>query len=168
EGAARRARESTGYAAAASAWKESARLTEPLELRAARLFNAAESAWLGGRAEDAVDSLGAAGKLAQALELRVAIDSLRGHIALRRGAMAEAHRLLLGAAEAIEPVDRLMAIRILADASISSMGAGHPADILAIAQKCLALLHPDDPPESAIFAHVSFGAAAILVGQGSD
>src|SRR5437762_14386560 len=42
EAAARRARESTGYAAAASAWKESARLTEPLELRATRLFNAAE------------------------------------------------------------------------------------------------------------------------------
>src|SRR5207302_4343183 len=65
EGAARRARESTGYAAAASAWSESARLTEDLELRATRLFNAAESAWLGGQAEEAIDSLDAARKLAQ-------------------------------------------------------------------------------------------------------
>src|SRR5437762_14002606 len=60
EAAARRARESTGYAAAASAWKESARLTEPLELRATRLFNAAESAWLSGQAEEAIESLDAA------------------------------------------------------------------------------------------------------------
>ena len=168
EGAARRARESTGYAAAASAWKESARLTEPSELRAARLFNAAESAWLGGQAEEAVESLGSARKIAQALELRVDIDSLSGHITLRRGAMAEGLRLLVGAAEAIEPVDRLKAIRIFGDASVSSMGAGHPADIQAIAKKGLALLRPEDPPETAIFAHVPFGAAAIMAAHGSD
>ena len=168
EDAARRARESTGYAAAASAWKESARLTEPLELRAARLFNAAESAWLGGRAEEAVDSLVAARKLAQALELRVDIDSLSGHIAMRRGAMADGLRLLVGAADAIEPVDRRKAIRIIGDASVSSMGAGHPADIQAIARKGLDLLRADDPPELAIFAHVPFAAAAVMAGQGSD
>ena len=168
EGAARRARESTGYAAAASAWKESARLTEPSELRATRLFNAAESAWLGGRAEEAVESLGAAKKIAQALELRVDIDSLSGHITMRRGAMAEGLRLLVGAADAIEPVDRLKAIRILGDASVSSLGTGHPADIQAIARKGLALLQPDDPPEIAIFAHVPFGAAAIMAAHGSD
>jgi hypothetical protein len=60
EETARRARESSGYAAAASAWTESARLTEPFELRAERLFNAADNAWLDGRAEDAIASLTAA------------------------------------------------------------------------------------------------------------
>ena len=168
EDAARRARKSTGYAAAASAWKESARLTEPVELRAARLFNAAESAWLGGRAEEAVESLGAARKLAHGLELRVDIDSLSGHIAMRRGAMADGLSLLVSAAEAIEPVDRPKAIRILGDASVSSMGAGHPADIQAIARKGLDLLRPDDPPELAIFAHVPYAAAAVIAGRGSD
>src|SRR6202162_411748 len=39
ESAARRARESTGYAAAASAWQESARPHEPLGLRAPRVFH---------------------------------------------------------------------------------------------------------------------------------
>src|SRR5207247_3529359 len=58
EAAARRARESTGYAAAASAWKESARLTEPLELRATRLLHAAESASPSGQAAAAVQALG--------------------------------------------------------------------------------------------------------------
>jgi class 3 adenylate cyclase len=168
EGAARRARESSGYAASASAWNEAARLTEPLELRATRLFNAADNAWLGGRAEEAVDLLGGARNLAQGLELRVDIDSLSGHIAMRRGSMEEGYRLLVAAADAIEPVDHLKAIRILADAALSSMGAGHPTDLLDAARKGLALLRPDDPAESAIFARVSFGGLAILAGHGSD
>jgi len=166
EAAARRARESTGYAAAASAWKESARLTEPLELRATRLFNAAESAWLSGQAEEAIESLDAARALAQGLELRVDVDTLNGLIAVRRGAVAEGHRLLLGAAEAIQPVDRLKAIRILSDAVISSMGAG-PANLHAIARKGLDLLRTDDPPEFAIPAHVAFGSSAVLADPGS-
>jgi len=168
DGAARRARESSGYAAAASAWTEAARLTEAPELRATRLFNAADSAWLGGRAEEAVDLLGAAGKLQQSLELRIDIDSLSGHIAMRRGSMEEGYRLLVGAAEAIEPVNREKAIRILADATLSTMGAGHPTDLLAAASRALALLRPDDPVESAIFAKVSYGGIAILAGHGSD
>ena len=168
EDAARRARESSGYAAAASAWTESARLTEPLELRATRLFNAAENAWLGGRAEEAVDLLGTARKLPQALELRVDIDNLSGHIAMRRGSVLEGYRALVGAAEAIEPIDRLKAIRILADAALSTFGAGHPADMLAAARKALELLHPTDPAESGVFAHVAYGALAILAGHGSD
>jgi DNA-binding CsgD family transcriptional regulator len=167
EAAARRARESTGYAAAASAWKESARLTEPLELRARRLFNAAENAWLGGRAEDAVESLDAARKLAQALELRVEIDSLSGSIAMGRGSVAEGYRLLVGAADAIAPLDRLKAIRILAEAVISSMGAD-PSEPLNIARKALALSRDDDPAESAILARVPYGASVILAGHGSD
>jgi class 3 adenylate cyclase len=168
EDAARRARESTGYAAAASAWTESARLTEPLELRATRLFNAAENAWLGGRSEEAVELLATARKLAEELELRVDIDNLCGHMAMRRGSVVEGYRMLVGAADAIEPVDRLKAIRILADAAISTFGAGHPSDTLAAAQKALDLVRPTDPAESAVFAHVAYGALAILAGHGSD
>ncbi len=168
EGAARRARESTGYAAAASAWAESARLTEPLELRAARLFNAADNAWLGGRAEEAVDLLGGARKLAQELRLRVDIDNLDGHIAMRRGSVIDGYRLLVRTAEAIEPVDRLKAIRILADAVISRFGAGHPSDTLVAARKALELGRPTDPPESAVVAQVAYGALAVLAGRGSD
>jgi len=168
DGAARRARESSGYSAAASAWTESARLTEQPELRATRLFNGAESAWLGGRAEEAVDLLGLARKLAEALELRVDIENLSGHIAMRRGSVADGHRTLVGAADAIEPVDRLKAIRILADAAVSTFGAGHPADMLVAARKAMDLVRPGDPPESAVFAHVAYGVLAVLTGRGSD
>ncbi|MHB8613778.1 MAG: AAA family ATPase [Candidatus Dormibacteraceae bacterium] len=168
EGAARRARESSGYSAAAAAWKESARLTEPLGLRAARLFNAAETAWLGGRVEEAVESLGAAGKLAEELALRVDIGSLSGHIAMRRGHVAEGYRLVTAAADAIEPVDRLKAIRLLSDAVLATFGAGRPTQVIAAARKAIAMLRPDDPAESAVFAHIAYGAVEVLAGHGSD
>ncbi len=168
EAAARRARESSGYAAAAGAWAESARLTEPLELRAARLFNAADNAWLAGQVEDALAMLAAARGHAQDLELRVDIDSLSGHIAMRRGSVADGYRMLVGAAGAIEPIDRLKAIRILADAVVSTFGAGQPSDMLADARHAVGMLRPDDPPEFAIFAHVAYGSLVVLAGQGSD
>ncbi|HYM97122.1 MAG TPA: hypothetical protein VET26_07470, partial [Candidatus Sulfotelmatobacter sp.] len=167
EAAARRARESSGYAASAGAWAESARLTEDEGLRAERLFQAADNAWLGGRAEDAEESLRLARKLAGD-DLRIEIDTLSGHIAMRRGAVREGYRTLVAAAEAIEPRDRLKAIRILADAAISMFGAGNPAEMLAAAQRALELLRPGDPPEAGIFAHVSYGALAILAGRGDD
>jgi DNA-binding CsgD family transcriptional regulator len=111
--------------------------------------------------------LDAARKLAQALELRVEIDSLSGSIAMGRGSVAEGYRLLVGAADAIAPLDRLKAIRILAEAVISSMGAD-PSEPLNIARKALALSRDDDPAESAILARVPYGASVILAGHGSD
>ena len=127
ETAARRARESSGYAAAARAWAESARLTENEDQRAGRLYEAADNAWLAGRAEDAEESLRAARKLAGD-DRKIEIDILSGHIAMRRGAVLEGYRTLVAAAAAIEPRDRLKAIRILGDAAISTFGAGKPAD----------------------------------------
>jgi class 3 adenylate cyclase len=167
EAAARRARESSGYAAAARAWAESARLTEDEGLRAERLFRAADSAWLGGRAEDAEESLRQARKLAGD-DLRIEIDTLDGHMAMRRGAVLDGYRTLVAAAEAIEPADRLKAIRILADAAISTFGAGNPNEMAAAAQHAIELLRPDDPPDVRIFAHVAYGALAILAGRGDD
>lgn len=168
EGTAQRARESSDHAGAARAWSESARLTEPVELRIGRLISAAENAWLDGLAEEAVELLGAARKLGPAPELRVDIDNLTGHIDMRRGLVVEGYRMLVETAEAVEPTDRLKAIRILADAALSTFGAGRPADNLSAARKALDLLRPTDPAESQLFAHVSYGALAILAGHGSD
>ena len=167
EAAARRARESSGYAAAAAAWAESARLTESEELRALRLFHAADNAWLGGRADAAEQALRSARKLAGD-ELQVEIDTLTGHIEMHRGAVLDGYRTLVAAAKATEPHDRLKAIRILADAAISSYGAGKPGEMLAAAQRALELLRPGDPPDAGIYARVPYGALAILAGRGED
>ncbi len=167
EAAARRARESSGYAAAAAAWAEAARLTEAEDRRADRLFQAADNAWLGGRAESAEASLAAARRLAGPA-LRVEIDTLIGHIALRRGAVPDGYRTLVAAAEATVGVDRLKAIRILADAAISTFGAGNPNVMLSAAERAVGLLEPGDPPDAAILAHVAYGALAIMAGHGAD
>ncbi|HJX22402.1 MAG TPA: hypothetical protein VJ454_15505, partial [Steroidobacteraceae bacterium] len=143
-------------------------MTEAPERRAERLFFAAENRWLAGSAERALELLATAKKLAKSPERRVDIENLSGHIAMRRGAVMRGYATLTAAAEAIESVDRVKAIRILADAALSSFGAGHPADTLAAARRALELLTPTDSPESKIFAHVAFGALAILAGRGSE
>src|SRR5712691_7463328 len=66
---------------------------------------------------------------------------------MRRGAVLEGYRALVAVAEAIRPRDRLRAIRILADAAVSTFGAGNPDDMLPAAQRALELLRPDDPPD---------------------
>ncbi|HEY0832251.1 MAG TPA: AAA family ATPase [Candidatus Dormibacteraeota bacterium] len=167
EAAARRARESSGYTAAARAWAESARLTEDDAARGELLFHAADNAWLGGRGDDAEESLRLARKLVGD-DLRVEIDTLGGHIAMRHGEVLEGYRTLVAAAEAIEPRERLKAIRILADAAISTFGAGNPHEMVAAAHHAVELLRPDDPPDAGIFAHVAYGALAILAGLGDE
>jgi class 3 adenylate cyclase len=167
EAAATRAREASGYSAAAAAWAESARLTQSEELRAVRLLHAADNAWLGGRADAAEESLRVARKLAGS-ELQSEIDALAGHIAMRRGAVAEGYGTQVAAAAAIEPRDRLRAIRILADAACSTLGAGNPKAMLPAAQHAIELLREGDPPEVAILAHVAYGTQAILAGLGDD
>jgi len=166
--AAQRARDRTAYSAAATALAESARLTEDLDLRCDRFFRAAENAWLAGDAGRSLELLASARKLTTRTEALVDVDSLEGHIAMRRGSVIEGYRRLTAAATAIEPVDRLKAIRILADAALSTFGSGHPDEMLAAAGKALELLRENDPPEPAVFAHVAYGALAILAGRGSD
>ena len=168
DGAARRARASSGYAAAANAWSESARLTEQTDVRVTRLFAAAESAWLGGLSQLAVELSDSARPLASTPELRADIDNLRGQIAIRRGSVGDGLRLMVQAADTIEPADRLKAIRILSDATVVTLGAGNPTEMLDIARQALKLLQPDDPPETAVFAKAAYGSLAIIAGQGAD
>lgn len=168
EGAGRRARERTAYAAAAGAFEESARLTEDGELRARRLLAAADNAWIAGRGEHAVELLTAARALAAGRDLRLGIDALLGHIALRQGAVREGFRMQVATAAALRATDRLTAARVLATAIIALYGAGYPGEWLPAAREALALLEPGDPPEVAVFAHVGFGALAVLAGLGDE
>jgi class 3 adenylate cyclase len=168
EEAAQRARQSSGHDAAAEALAEAARLTEDLELRARRLLRAAENAWLAGRAERGVELLDAARKISRSTQDMVDIDSLDGHIAMRRGAVLEGYRRLTAAAEAIASIDRLKAVRILSDASLAAYGAGQPAEMLVAARKAVDMLQPADPPELVACALVAYGILAILAGRGAD
>jgi len=165
EEAGHRARESSGYEAAAEALAEAARLTEDGELRARRLVAAADSAWLSGRAGRAVELLSGARGITESTSTRADIDILGGQIAMRRGAVMAGFRTLTRAAKDTE---RLRAIRILSDASLLAYHAGHPADVMVAARTALDMLAPDDPPEVAACAHVAYGALAVLAGRGTD
>lgn len=168
EQSAQRARESTGYDAAAEALAESARLTEDQEVRARRLYYAAENAWLAGRAPRAVDLLAAARKLTRDAETQVDVEYLDGHIAMRRGEVAGGLRAMTEAAAAAERFDRLKAVRILSDAALSAYGASHPMETLVAARKALDMLVPSDPAEARVSAMVAYGTLAIIAGHGSD
>ena len=165
--AARRARESSGYAAAARAWAEAARLTESDAVRADRLFQSADNAWLAGRTDEAEAALSAARRIAGS-DLAIDIDTLAGHIATQRGAVLDGYRTLVSAARRIEGRDRLKAIRILADAAVATFGAGNPNAMIEAAEHAVELLSPDDPPETRAVAHTAYGQLAILAGRGAD
>ena len=94
-----RARARSAYAAAANSYERAARLTEALPDRARRLFAAAEAAWLAGHAERAARLLEDARDVCSDPGLRLEIDHLRGHSALRRGRAVDAHDILVEAAE---------------------------------------------------------------------
>jgi len=167
EAAAIRAKESSGYDAAAQAWAESARLTEAEDLRARRLFHAADNAWLAGRTDDVEAPLREARKIASP-EVAAEIDVLSGHIAMRRGHVVDGYRMLLAVARTVAATDRLKAIRILADAALPTFGAGNPNEMFEAAELALELLQEGDPPEAGIFAHVTYGIVAILAGRGAE
>ncbi|MBJ7614832.1 MAG: AAA family ATPase [Candidatus Dormibacteraeota bacterium] len=168
EAAGRRARERSAYAAAASAFEQSARLGEDSERQAGRLFRAGEAAWLAGRAERAAESLQAARQLASGPDLRAEIDHLRGQLAIRRGATEEGYRILTDAAAAIQGVDRGKAVLILADAALGCMAAGRSVDMMAAGRGVLELLRAEEVPETAFYAHVAYGMSATLVGKGAE
>lgn len=168
DGAARRAMVRTGHAEAAAGFEEAARLSPDPGLRARRLFAAAENAWLAGQAERAAALLAGARSDAGDPWLQVEIEALDGHMALGQGAVEEGYRMLQRAAAGMVGRDRLRSIQLLADASLSGLGAGRVADMLAAGRRALDLLRPDDPPAGAIAAHTAYGCAAVLAALGDE
>ena len=122
-GAGLRARERGAYTAAASSLERAARLTADPPARARRLFQAAEAAWLAGHAERADERLADARALCEDPPLRVAIDQLRGHAALRSGHVRAAHDILVAAAADAAPEQ---AVEMLAEATDACRVRGGP------------------------------------------
>ena len=139
EGAGLRARERGAYTAAASSLERAARLTADPPARARRLFQAAEAAWLAGHAERADERLADARALCEDPRLRVAIDRLRGHAALRNGHVRAAHDILVAAAADAAPEQ---AVEMLAEATDASAFAADPAGMLDAARRAQATLTP--------------------------
>ena len=162
EGAGLRARERGAYTAAASSLERAARLTADPPARARRLFQAAEAAWLAGHAERADERLAEARALCQDPQLRVSIDRLRGHAALRSGHVRAAHDILVAAAADAAPEQ---AVEMLAAATDASAFAADPARMLDAARRAQATLTPQSSPRARVRATLALGMALIYSGE---
>ena len=139
----RRARERAGNAAAQAAFSRAAELSPAAADRGVRLLAAAQAAWDAGRGPEAIALLDrAAPDIADERE-RIRLDHLRGVIALRTGALAEGHRMLMDAAERAGAIDVDGAVRMLGDAARTGAFAGNPAWIADAARALEALPDPD-------------------------
>jgi DNA-binding CsgD family transcriptional regulator len=160
---AQRARGRGGNASAQAAFTRAAELsTDPAD-SGRRLLAAADAAWHAGRAPEAVALLDRAESVVSDDE-RVRADHLRGVIALRTGAFADAHRLLIAAATHAAAVDLDRAVRILGDAARTGAFAGNPAWIADAAAALREL--PDPPSDGTRLIRTMVGAVgAILLGD---
>jgi DNA-binding CsgD family transcriptional regulator len=139
EQAAARMRQRTGYTAAAHAQERAAQLTPAAEQRARRLLTAAQDAHLAGRAQSATELLQQALEATSDECLRSDIERSRGAVEIWGGNVRTAHRLLVEAADRVEPQDPARAAGLLVDATISCGLAGEIESGIAIARRALSL-----------------------------
>lgn len=139
EQAGQRADQRSAYDVSSRAFERAA-LLAPDEARKGRLlYTAADAAWIGGLADRAVGLLDQAARYAPDPSLTVAIEHLRGHIAVHSGPVTEGQQILLAAAERAAPIDPERAVVMLAEAAYASFSPAMP-------RPCA--LPPSGPPRS--------------------
>jgi DNA-binding CsgD family transcriptional regulator len=162
EGVGTRARELSGFAAARSAFAESARLSPDPAARRRRLLAAAESAWMAAQTDRALTHLEEVRRGLADPGLSTEADALAGRIAFDTGSAEDGFSLIRRAASEMVGSERLRAIQLLAGASLSGLASGRLMDMLETAAQALELVGPDDPPAAGIAAHTAYGCAAVL------
>jgi len=166
EQAGQRARQRSAYEVSARAFERAA-LLAPDEGRQGRLlYAAADTAWLGGQTNRASALLGEARQHTLTPDLALSVEHLRGHIATRRGPIAEAQEILLTAAEDAALIDPERAVVMLAEALNASFYAGDAATMRLAAERTVSLAPPEAGGRIAFFALIARGMALIFSGQG--
>ena len=97
--------------------------------------------------------------------LAVAIEHLRGHIAIHRGPVTGGQQILLAAAGRAAPVNPERAVVMLAEAAYASFTAGDAATMLLAAERVASLAAPDLNGRIAFFTLITRGMALIFSGQ---
>jgi DNA-binding CsgD family transcriptional regulator len=158
-----RARDRSAYAVAAAAYERATALAVEERGIARLLLAAADCAWLAGLADRAESLLERARRAVDDPMLAAEVDHLRGHIAVRRGRVAEGQRLLRAAASTADP-DR--AVLMLAEATNASFYAGDAAAMLEASARAEELAADAPGPDIAVFASLARGMALIFNGEG--
>lgn len=161
--AAERASARGGHDAAATAYERSAALTAGTELRAARLTDAADAAWLAGQPERARPLLAQALPLADAAQLRARIAHLSGTIEAHCGTPAAAYAILVDAAEPLAALDPARAAQMLGEAGQIAWASGDLARTNLIADRLAEL--PEQHNAGFAAGHVVLGLAGLLRGD---
>ena len=165
--AAEEAQRRSGYAAAASAFEQAARLSSDRELGLERLAAAADAAWRAGRSTSAAELV--AETLASVRDDRVRAASLRlqGRIEYMAGRADTAATALLEAVALWEQSDPNGAVAAAADAVNALVRVGAPDRALAAARTARSLAPFDHGPAD-LEATVALGFALWLAGSYRD
>ena len=161
-----RARDRSAYDVASRTLQRAAALTPDEERRGRLLHAAADAAWLSGLGDRANDLLNEAETHGKDPRLRIAISHLRGHIATRRGNVAEGRRILLEVVEGAAAVDSTLAIAILADAIHASFYLGDATAMRAMGDRISSLATACPDNRSKCFAAMAEGMALVFAGEG--
>ena len=160
-----RSRQRSAYGVASAAFETSARLADDDERRRRLVTAAAETAWLAGFADRAIGLLDEARSFSENNELLIQIDSLSGHIATRRGPVAQGYTILVTAAERIAATMPELAVDLLADAVDACFYGGDAAGMLLTAQALTALVTPEASAKARFLALASMGMALVFTGE---
>lgn len=133
---ARQARQRGALAAAAPAWRRAAELSPDPADAARRLFEAAHDAFYGGTTRDAADWCEQALSHSRDPLLSADIELLRGLACTWLGDPRRAHQLLVGAARAVESVDRSRASQLYGAAVMPATMDGRMDDACDISVRC--------------------------------
>ncbi len=166
EQAGQRARHRSAYEVSSQAFERAGQLAPQDSRQGMLYYAAADAAWLGGLASRAADLLDEADRHAAGTDLTVSIQHLRGHIATRRGPIAQAQQILLGAAELAAKTDPEQAVVMLAEAVNASFYAGDSATMLVAARRAEALVPAEPTGRTAFFALIAVGMALTLSADG--
>jgi DNA-binding CsgD family transcriptional regulator len=161
-----RARQRSAYEVSSRAYERGARLAPEESVKARLLYAAADAAWLGGLADRAAALLEEASQCAAAPDLVLAIEHLRGHIALRRGPIMQAQEILVAAAAQAESADTDRAVVMLAEAVWAAICAADAAAMLLAAQRVADVVPPQRDGRTAFFALFAQGSAQVVAGEG--
>ena len=131
---AERARLRSGPAGAAGSLRRSAALTSDPDVRARRLIESAENAWLAGESAVMLACLDEARQLTSDLGLGDRITRLRARFELHRGTATEAFELFLDGALAAQDRAPDVAVEMFAEASEAALYVGDIAGMVRAGQ----------------------------------
>ncbi|HWM72574.1 MAG TPA: LuxR C-terminal-related transcriptional regulator, partial [Nocardioides sp.] len=160
-----RARDRSAYAVAATAQERAALLSTGSAQRSARLVLAGESAWLAGQTDRAKQLLDAASESASGPVEKAVVEGLRGSIEADTGSLEAARDLLGSAARRLRDADPDAAVRLLADAVMTSFWMGDVETAIEAVELFDELATRTDDRQSRGLAQLGAGIALVLAGQ---